>query len=57
MFTLLTILTPHKILLNNNFMKVEMMKISLKEEGPKMFEFWREQEIFLLSTSSRKALG
>jgi hypothetical protein len=38
MFTLLTILTPNKLLLNDNFMKEEMMKISLKEEGAKMFQ-------------------
>ena len=31
------VLTPNKLLLNNNFMKEEMMKISLKEEGAKMF--------------------
>jgi len=38
MFTLLTILKPNKFLLNNsNLIKEEMMKISLKEGGAKMF--------------------
>jgi hypothetical protein len=41
-------------------MKEEMMKISLKRrqsEDVSEFGFWREQEIFLLSTNSVQILG